>query len=51
MTDRNQTQQIMAKAENLREDLVAIAGSDLPFAADAERILEDMDEHQQEVEN
>lgn len=51
MTDRNQTQQTISKAENLREDLAAIARSDLPFAADAERILEDLEEHQQEVEN
>jgi hypothetical protein len=30
-------------AEDLRDDLEAIAASDLPFAYDAERILEELD--------
>ncbi len=29
-------------AENLRDDLEALAASDLPFAYDAERILEEL---------
>lgn len=38
-------------AEELRSDLVAIAESDLPFAEDAEQILEELRERQAEIDN
>jgi len=39
----NPRQSAIAVAEDLREDLEAIASSDLPFAYDAEQILEAID--------
>lgn len=51
MTSSDQTKQVIDKAEELRDDLVAIASSDLPFASDAERILEDLEKHREELED
>ncbi|MFA9516865.1 hypothetical protein ACERIT_06565 [Halopenitus sp. H-Gu1] len=39
----NPRQSAIATAEELREDLETIASSDLPFAYDAEQILEAID--------
>lgn len=41
-------QSAIETAEELRDDLEALAASDLPFAYDAERILEDLEQAQQE---
>ena len=38
-------------AENLRDDLEAIAASDLPFAYDAKQILEALDNAQKQESN
>lgn len=37
-------QSAIETAEDLRDDLEALAASDLPFAYDAERILEELDQ-------
>jgi len=41
-------QSAIETAEDLREDLEAIAASDLPFAHDAQRILEELEQAQKE---
>lgn len=41
-------QSAIETAEELRDDLEALAASDLPFAHDAERILEDLEQAQKE---
>lgn len=50
MTDNHQHQTIN-KAEDLQDDLAAIASTDLPFADDAQRILQDLREQQEEQNN
>lgn len=40
MTSDDATQSAIATAEDLREDLEAVAESELPFAYDAEQMLE-----------
>jgi hypothetical protein len=41
-------QSAIETAEELRDDLEAVAASDLPFAYDAERILDELEQAQKE---
>jgi hypothetical protein len=41
-------QSAIETAEELRDDLEALAASDLPFAYDAERILQELERAQEE---
>ena len=42
-------QEVLETANELRDDLEAIASSDLPFAYDAKQILKALDEKEQEL--
>lgn len=48
---REPHQEAIEPAENLRDDLEALAASDLPFAYDAEQILDEPDRAQNEQAN